>query len=111
MKKSCRTYSRYTLEVLKLLSGYIRVMRIESSMTTAELSERAGISRDLLYRLENADPSCSIGVVFEVANLLGLPLFSRDIDTLKRHNKIIEDKLVLLPSKVKSKKMQVDDDF
>ncbi|MFP4313653.1 MAG: helix-turn-helix transcriptional regulator [Alphaproteobacteria bacterium] len=111
MGKTQRIYSRYTNEALKLLSGRIKVARVESGITAAALAERAGISRDLLYRIENADPSCSIGVVFEVASLLGVQLFSSDLDELKLKNKFIEDKLALLPAKVKPKKIEVDDDF
>lgn len=111
MKKTKKTYSRYTLEALNLLSGQIKAARVESSITAADLAARAGISRGLLYRIENADPSCGIGVVFEVASLLGLSLFNADLDDLRAKNKFIEDKLALLPAKVKAKKIEVDDDF
>ena len=111
MKKYKKSHSRYTLEALKLLSGRIKVARVESEITIKSLAERAGISRDLLRRIENGDPSCSIGTVFEIASLLGLQLFSSDMDELKLKNKFVDDKLTLLPAKVKSKKAEVDDDF
>lgn len=111
MRKTNRTYSRYTLEALKLLSGHIKAARVASGTTAGDLATRAGISRDLLYRIENADPACSVGVVFEIASLLGLPLFSSDIDELRIKNKFVADKLALLPAKVKAKKMELDDDF
>lgn len=111
MGKINRTYSRYTLAALQLFAGLIKSRRIESGITTQELSERAGISRDLLYRIESADPACSIGLVFEVASLLGLQLFSSDMSDLELNNLHIKEKLTLLPSKVKSKIAKVDDDF
>ena len=111
MKKSNRTNARYTLEALKLLSGRIKTARITSDTTTTLLAERADISRDLLRRIENGDPSCAIGVVFEIAYLLGVPLFNNDISVIKERNTHIANQLTLLPTKVKAKKMEIDDDF
>lgn len=82
-----RTYSRYTDEALKLLAERIKATRLERSITVQDLAERAGISRDLLYRIEPADPVCSIGVVFEVSTLLGLNLFQSNYDDLIVKNK------------------------
>lgn len=110
-KKENRTYSRYTDEALKLLAGRIKATRLDRGITVQDLAERAGISRDLLYRIERADPACSIGVVFEVSTLLGLTLFQSDYDDLKVKNKIVEDKLALLPSRARPTKLEVDDDF
>ena len=110
-KKENRTYSRYTDEALRLLAGRIRATRLDRSITVQYLAERAGISRDLLYRIERADPACGIGVVFEVAALLGLTLFQSEYNDLVDKNKIIEDKLALLPSRSRPKKIELDDDF
>lgn len=111
MKKVNRTYSRYTLEALSFFAKLLKETRIKSFITTADLAARAGISRDLLYRIENADPACSVGVIFEIASLLEVQLFNSDIDDMKMKNKIITDKIALLPKKIKVKKMEVDDDF
>src|SRR5512139_2316217 len=62
-----RTYSRYTQHALNLLGSLLRASRIERKVSTQALAERAGISRDLLYRIEKGDPRCEIGVVFELA--------------------------------------------
>ena len=110
-KKENRTYSRYTDEALKLLAGRIKATRLERSIAIQDLAERAGVSRDLLYRIERADPACGIGVVFEIAALLGLALFQSDYDDLIVKNKMVEDKLALLPSRARSTKVEVDDDF
>ena len=110
-KKENRVYSRYTNEALELLAGRIKATRLERGITTQELSERAGISRGLLRRIENADPACGIGVVFEVATLLNLTLFQSDYDDLLVKNKTLEDKIALLPSRARRTKMKVDDDF
>lgn len=110
-KKAKRTYSRYTDEALKLLAARIKATRLERQITVQNLAERAGISRDLLYRIEGADPGCGIGVVFEVAALLGLSLFQSDYDSVVEKNKFFQDKLALLPSRSRPKKVEIDDDF
>lgn len=107
-----RTYSSYTLEALELLSKLIRSQRIEKGISTLELSERAGISRGLLQRIEKADPKCEIGVVFEVAKLVGVELFEMGPSRLKSKLNETSDRLKLLPRSVRSKKKrELDDDF
>ena len=110
-KKGNRTYSRYTDEALKLLARRIKATRLERRMTVQDLAERAGVSRDLLYRVERADPACSIGVVFEIATLLGLTLFQSDYNDLAVKNKMVEDKLALLPRRARPVKIEIDDNF
>ena len=110
-KKENRTYSRYTDEALKLLARHIKAARLERRIKMQDLAERAGISRDLLYRIEQADPVCRIGVVFEVATLLGLTLFQSNYDDLVAKNREIEEKLALLPRRVHPAKIEIDNDF
>lgn len=110
-KRETRTYSRYTDEALQFLARRIRATRLERGITAQELSDRAGISRGLLRRIENADSACSIGVVFEISTLLGLTLFQSDYNDLVFKNKMIEDKLALLPSRIRQAKVEIDDDF
>lgn len=110
-KKEIRAYSRYTDEAIRLLGKHIKSVRLERGITTQELAERAGVSRGLLRRIENGDSACGIGVVFETAHLLGLQFFNSDYNDLVHKNKIIDDKLTLLPSRIKKKKMDIDDDF
>lgn len=110
-KKETRTYSRYTLEALKLLAVQIKAKRLERRITAENLAERAGISRDSLYRIEHADPTCSIGLVFEVAAILNISLFQSNYNDLLNQNKMAEEKLTLLPSRAKTKPIEIDDDF
>ncbi len=111
VKKENRTYSRYTQEALRLFAGQIKSTRLERKITAEDLAERAGISRDLLYRIEHADPTCGIGLVFEVAKLLNLTLFQSDYNNLIVQNKIIKDKLALLPRRARTATIEIDDDF
>jgi transcriptional regulator with XRE-family HTH domain len=106
-----RTYSKYTLEALKLLVASIRLKRIESRLTVAEVAERAGVSRDLVTRIEKGDARCGIGVVFEIATIVGLPLFHHELGRLEVENRNAAEKLALLPKSVRRTNESVNDDF
>lgn len=112
MKKTIpHTYSRYSKDAIQLLSNLIRVARKERKITTLELSERAGISRGLLQRIEKGDLNCKIGAVFEVAAIVGVKLFDTDDTTLSKYIRETDDKLTLLPKSIRMKTRTVDDDF
>ncbi|MDD5320483.1 MAG: helix-turn-helix transcriptional regulator [Methylococcales bacterium] len=110
-KSITRTYSRYSREAVALFAGLIRTARKERKLTTQEVADRAGISRGLLQRIEKGDMKCEIGVVFEVATIVGLKLFDADDSTLTRHIRQTEDKLSLLPKSVRKTTKAVDDEF
>ena len=76
-----------------------------------EVADRAGISRGLLQRIEKGNPKCEIGVVFEVATIVGLKLFDADRSTLEKHLHRTEQELELLPKSVRHKTKMVHDDF
>ena len=106
-----RTYSRQNLEALELLAQMIRAGRIERKMTIREMADRAGISRSLLQRIEEGDPSCAIGSVFEVAVLAGVSLFEADPDRLQTHSAVLREKLSLLPQHARKPRRVIQDDF
>lgn len=106
-----RTYSRYTQEAVSLLGALIRAARKERQLTAQELAERAGISRGLLQRIEKGNLKCEIGAVFEVATIVGVKLFDADEPTLTKNLRQTEDKLTLLPKRIKASKKVVRDDF
>ncbi len=110
-KISVRTYSRYSLEAISLLGKLIRAARKERKMTAQELSDRAGISRGLLQRIEKGDPKCELGATFEVAVIVGIKLFDADATALTRQIRQTDEKLALLPKSVRRKAKVVDDDF
>ena len=106
-----RSYSRHALEALRLLGRSIRAARIERRMTSVDLAERVGISRVSLYRIENGDPRSSIGPVFEAAAIVGVPLFELEPSRLAGDLARTEEKLALLPKKVRPARVAVDDEF
>ncbi|WP_374248650.1 helix-turn-helix transcriptional regulator [Thermomonas sp.] len=111
VKRTARTYSRYSLQALGLLGGLLRAARIARKIGTQSLAERAGISRDMLYRIERGDPRCEIGVVFELAAILGVPLFEPELGALQQRSREVEARLALLPKAVHASGSDVKDDF
>lgn len=109
-KSITRTYSRYTREATTLLGKMIKLGRIERKLTARDLADRAGISRGMLQRIEKGDPKCEIGVVFELAALVGVKLFEADSTSLGGHIDQAESKLAVLPKSVRKTK-EVDDEF
>jgi len=109
---NARTYSSYTREAAALLGKQIRLGRKRRKWTAHELAERAGISRATLQKIEKGDLSVAVGLVFEVAALVGVRLFDAERSTLAGHIGRTEDQLALLPSAVRRpRKHAVDDDF
>jgi DNA-binding XRE family transcriptional regulator len=108
-----RSYSRYSREALALLGKQIQAGRKERKWSAQELATRAGIARDTLQHIEKGDPGCAIGLVFEVAALVGVPLFFDDQSTtmMVRERARVEDKLALLPKAIRPKRYEVKDDF
>lgn len=106
-----RTYSKYALESVTLLGEQIKLGRRQRKWSEKNLSERAGISRATLQKIENGEMNCVIGLVFEVATLVGVNLFEHDNFPLSRQIEQTKDKVALLPKRIKSKTKVVHDDF
>lgn len=104
-----KRYSRATLDALLLLGKLIRAERIERRWSAQQLSERVGVSRDLIERIERGDPRCGIGTVFEAATIVGVALFERDAGRLGRHIADQDAKLRLLPKAARQKRVIADD--
>jgi len=111
VKPVSRPTSQYTHDALALLGQLVLEARRDKAMTTIDLASRAGISRSLLQRIERGDPGCSIGVVFEVAALCGVPLFELEPRQLTSHLAMHREKMALLPKAVRTSAQRVKDDF
>lgn len=106
-----RTYLHQTRDAAELLGKLIRLGRKERKMTGENLAGRAGISRRTLQKIERGDPKCEIGLVFEVANLVGVSLFGDEGNAqISRSIRRIDDQLALLPQQVRNN-VKVNDEF
>lgn len=111
MPKTRRPLSPYAADAVRLLGQLLRKSRIEKRMTTIDVAVRSGISRGLLHRIESGDPTCSIGAAFEVAAVVGLPLFDTEQSTLGHALNTNREVMRLLPRSVRRQRREVNDDF
>jgi len=110
MAKTQRAISPATQAALRLLGLQIAVARRERRWTLVELAERVGVTVPTLRRVESGDPSVGIGVAFETATVLGIPLFHQDGDRRRVETRRLDDRLAALPQAVRSSRT-VNDDF
>lgn len=111
MRKLPRTHSKITTEALLLFGLQIKQARTQLRMSAANLAERVGISRTTLQKIEKGDPFVEIGLVFEAAVIVGIPLFELEGSSFAGKIERLHDKLALLPRSVRRKRTEVNDDF
>lgn len=111
MPEHLRTYSRTTREALSLLGQQIRLARKQRKMTEADLAARIGIARSTLQSIEKGHPKVEIGLAFEAAVLLGVPLFVDEPSRLAPEIARLDDKLALLPRSIRRPRSEPHDDF
>ncbi|MCK5097535.1 MAG: helix-turn-helix transcriptional regulator [Desulfobacteraceae bacterium] len=106
-----RTYSKYAQEAAQLLGKQIKLGRKQKKWSEQNLADRAGISRATLQKIERGEMTCAIGLVFEAATLVGLNLFEQDRLPLSISIENANNKIALLPRRIKPETKAVDDDF
>lgn len=109
MARRSRTYAPSTLEAARLLGGRIRLARTERRWTAQELAERIGADRTTVGKIERGDPSVGLGLAFEAAVVVGVPLFHPDPDRRAGELRTVLGHLALLPQRTRPRR--VDDDF
>jgi len=108
--KRTRTYSPVTVQVAKLLGARVRLARRERRWTLQELAERVGVTHVTMRKVEHGDLTVGLGVAFEAAAVLGVPLFHEDPSRRTLEAGRVDDRLAVLPELVR-KPAEVDDDF
>lgn len=112
--KKQRTYSHYTREAAALLGKEIQLGRKERGLTTSDFADRLGVSRLTLQRVESGDMNCEIGTVLEAATLAGVKLFNVEPSgrsSFKSELERVNDKIALLPQRVRKTSRALDDAF
>lgn len=64
-----------------------------------------------LHKIEHGDPTVGLGIAFEAATLVGVPLFGVASEGLSSMIDRSEDRLALLPARIRELQDEVDDDF
>ena len=108
--KRARPYSPLTVEAGRLLGNRVRLTRRERRLTLQELADRVGVSRITMRKVESGDLTVGLGVAFEAAAILGVPLFDEERSRRRIEAARIDDRLAVLPKTVR-KRVEVNDDF
>jgi transcriptional regulator with XRE-family HTH domain len=108
--KRPRAHSPLALEAANLLGANVRLARRRRRWTVAELAERVGVSEATMLKVEHGDPGVRLGIAFEAAALVGVPLFDEDSPRRALEAGRIDDRLAVLPQRVRQPR-EVDDDF
>ena len=111
MGKKIRTYSSRTSQALHLLGSLIKAARKRKEWSESELAERCGTTRTTVRKIEQGNPGTEIGLYFETANLLGIPLLADDSDELSAIQKRTDLELSVLPKRIRKGSEEVFDDF
>lgn len=106
-----RHYLRTTTDAVRVLGLQIAAARREQRRTSTEVAERAGITRVTLAQVERGEPGVAIGIYFEVAMVLAVPLFGADSSELADLAARSERDLALLPRRVRRRAVVIDDNF
>jgi transcriptional regulator with XRE-family HTH domain len=97
-------------EAARLLGASVRLGRRQRRWTVGELAERVGVSEATMLKVEHGDPGVRLGTAFEAAALVGVPLFDESPSRRALEAGRLEDRLALLPERVRQPR-HVDDDF
>jgi len=106
-----RTYSKYAQDAALLLGQQIRLARKQRKWSEMNLAESAGISRATLQKIESGEMTPAIGLVFEVASLVGVSLFEQDNQRLETSIDLTQAKIALLPKRIRVQTKVADDEF
>ncbi|MFA7670143.1 MAG: helix-turn-helix transcriptional regulator [Burkholderiaceae bacterium] len=111
MAKTTRHHSSATLDAIQVFALQIQLARKQRRWSESELAERAGTTRPTIRQIEQGNPATSLGLYFEVATLLGIPLFSGDERQLIATKNSLAYQLSLLPKRIDKPRGEVFDDF
>ncbi|MET7425388.1 helix-turn-helix transcriptional regulator [Dactylosporangium sp. NPDC005555] len=111
MAKRTRSFMPTTRAAVVLLGSQIAAARRERGWTAADLAERVGVQPHTIGRLERGEPTVAVGLAFEAAVVVGVPLFSADERELPALAAAARQRLALLPARVTKPAVVVDDNF
>lgn len=111
MGKRTRNYSSRTLLAIDLLAKLIQSARKRKGWSETELAERCGATRPTIRKIEQGNPATEIGLYFEIASILDIPLFSDDPAQLRSLRRELDLELSVLPQRIRKSAEEVIDDF
>jgi transcriptional regulator with XRE-family HTH domain len=106
-----RSFSQPVEAAARLLGAQVRQARARRGWTVRGLAERAGVSPSTLLKVEHGDPTVALGIAFEVAALVGVPLFYDDEARLVHEAQREQERARLIAGRVRAGDREPDYDF
>lgn len=106
-----KMYTPQVRDAARVLGMQVAQARRERRLTAEDLAARAHISPVTLRKVERGDPSVALGTALEVATLVGVRLFGLEANELHRVARREQERLALLPERVRIPEQDPDDDF
>lgn len=103
--------SKTTRLTLKTLGKLIHVARTERGLSQTNLAQRLNVSRYSVMAIEKGDPKVAIGVVFEAALIVGIPLLADNNKALQKLEGTLSSFTAILPKRARFKNEPTDDNF
>lgn len=104
--------TRAASDAARVLGQQIRMARQEQGLTMAALADRALVSERTVSTIERGGATPSVGNVFKVAIAAGVPLFGAETRMeLQQLRRIGQDKLALIPTRVRYREPRFDANF
>lgn len=110
MAKRAVPPSRAARDALAVLGSQIKEARIRRGWTQANLAARAGIDSRTVSAMEKGAPTVSIGAVFNTAFITGVDLFGLEGDELALARRRGQERLALLPTRIRNDPTEDDTD-
>ena len=99
-------------DALAVLGQLVKSARTQRTLTIAELAVQAGVAPRTIMAIEAGAPGTAAATLFNVADLVGVPLFGVDDRfELARMRRRGEETLALLPSRVRNTRGEPDDNL
>ena len=111
MARRAHVHATATLQLVTALGLEIARGRRARRLSAEELAERAGISRSTLHAVEHGSPTVAVGVVFELAGLVGIDLFGVGPAGAPAMLESARTRLAVLPERVRATGADAEDDF
>lgn len=78
-------YTPGILDIMKTVGSQIRLARLRRKYSVNLIAERAGVSRQTVWKVENGDPTVAIGIYAKVLQGIGL---KKDLLLLARDDEL-----------------------
>lgn len=99
-------------DAVRVLGLEVARARRARRWSQAELAERAGVSRETVRKVEHGGSAVAIGTAFDLAALVGVELFGASPGDLPQLIRRGEERLAVLPSRVRKRAdLELDDEF